>query len=246
MKYLLLITLIMTSLFVIKLFKQQQEFSNGTVEQIITPTVVPDAKIGDYAYSSLILTNKDIKLLSNLKTPLDGATLKVKYGCDAIVNGGFYDKENNHIGLFVENGKMVNAYQKNALFNGFIYIDAGEITMSTEIVRSSDYATQTGPVIIYEGNNYSFKLSNDDYSRRVIYIEYLNGLKEFLVLYRNDNKYLGPKLSEVYDLLANYSKNNGVEIKNAINLDGGFHSLFVNDKLTLSEASFIGSFFCIN
>jgi hypothetical protein len=46
-------------------------------------------------------------------------------------------------------------------------------------------------------------------------------------------------------LLDDLEKNSSINIKDAINLDGGTHSVYKSGQLNLTEASIAGGYFCI-
>jgi hypothetical protein len=52
-------------------------------------------------------------------------------------------------------------------------------------------------------------------------------------------------LSELPEIIENINNEKNLSLENVINLDGGAHSAFISDLVSLNEASPIGSYFCI-
>jgi hypothetical protein len=52
-------------------------------------------------------------------------------------------------------------------------------------------------------------------------------------------------LSELPDILQRLEDKAGLKFVDALNLDGGAHSVFVTDEVSLTELSLIGSYFCL-
>mgnify|MGYP001590102184 CR=1 FL=1 len=66
----------------------------------------------------------------------------------------------------------------------------------------------------------------------------------FLSFYNPISYYLGPNLEDLPGLLKSFEKETGIQIKDAINLDGGTASAFYAEGVSLTELRPIGSYFC--
>lgn len=201
-----------------------------------------------YGYSILgPLTGSSISLHSNLPSKQTGKELKESKGCAYLVNGGFYTKENTHLGLFATEEGTKSQGIKHPLFHGFFFktIDG---TMGIDRIIPEDplaFALQSGPLLIIEGKPATLSIIEDEQARRIAV-----GLDEFsnayfFAFYAINNPFQGPFLADMPELLQKAVNAEGIAIQYAINLDGGSHSAFYGSDITLAELSPIGSFFCI-
>ena len=116
-----------------------------------------------------------------------------------------------------------------------------------EIIKSlafdfSGFAFQTGP---YFSNSFApSSLNNTKYARRILIIKDANGNIYAAAIVGAENKFDGPTLGELDDILFNkLDSHNFVE---AINLDGGSAStLYVEGGFHLAEFSPVGALLCI-
>ncbi len=165
--------------------------------------------------------------------------------CKEVINGGFYTKDNQPTGLFTSEGTTLRGANLNALFNGFFLIDKD----NRAIINVSAPKTplrlglQTGPILIRNGKILSLAIHDDEFARRVIV-----GIAEketivFLVVYNPENPWNGPKLADTPTILSKVAAR--LQLRDAINLDGGSASTFVRGDLSLEELTHVGSFFCI-
>ncbi|MBI4067037.1 phosphodiester glycosidase family protein, partial [Candidatus Gottesmanbacteria bacterium] len=175
--------------------------------------------------------------------------------CRAGVNGGFYDKEGNPIGLFMSNNNYLGDILVNhPFFNGFfVGIDDGGLAIEGEKLpeRGYSFILQSGPLM--DGwKPTKLSIINDEAARRVVVVETTRKVKEgyigekyFMVLYDPDSHFSGPYLSQVPLILAKLQEQMGTQITLSLNLDGGGASAFYNDNIKLEELSPVGSFFCL-
>ena len=185
-----------------------------------------------------------LSLHLNLEDKKTAASANTELGCKLLVNGGFYSKEDKPIGLFVASGKTISNWQENRLFNGILGITKeGKVQI---IGSRGDFenAVQTGPVLVKDGVHKELAIKNDTPARRVVAGITIEGKLVFLSFFNPASYYLGPNLEDLPFLLKSFEKQTGIEIKDAINLDGGTASAFYAEGISLTELRPIGSYFC--
>jgi len=123
----------------------------------------------------------------------------------------------------------------------------------TRIFKSIDYKTnekayislQTGPILIKDANKINISIQNDKSARRTFsFLDNENNIY-FGSIYKFDSVYLGPTLDELPEVLSKFVSGFGIEVVDAVNLDGGSASFYFDVNTKLSELSFVGSYFCI-
>ena len=200
-----------------------------------------------YKTTWIIVRDTDkIELYSNLEEDLSSNDALSKHSCNYLVSGSFYTEEDTHIGLFVTNFVKLSGAQENATFNGYFYINEENksfITYTTP--QNPKIAVQSGPILIRDEDALTITLERDENARRIIAAVTKKGEVVFITIYDKSNTLLGPKLTEVPSILSELQKNTALEMKDAINLDGGSHSVFITNLIKLTEISTIGSYFCI-
>ena len=71
-------------------------------------------------------------LYSNLDEKTDSKSLSTKKSCAHLINGGFYDKENRHIGLFISEGATLQDSINSSLLNGYFSVSKTGTASITE------------------------------------------------------------------------------------------------------------------
>src|SRR5258706_8251551 len=97
-----------------------------SVEQII-PTQLPKNKNREIAvnnehfnYSLFSVTNiSSVTLIPNFSKKESSTTIMEKNNCKQAINGGFYDKHNNPLGLFISDSQKIGQQIPSTLLNGF-------------------------------------------------------------------------------------------------------------------------------
>lgn len=211
-----------------------------------------------YANQSLDLIYIEIpatasmSLIANFNEKLFGETLVEKNSCDVAVNGGFYKDDGLPLGLFLNKGKQLGRLSNSNVANGFFWQDDNglrsidrELPYSLEYI---DFIFQSGPYInIY---NRKLNLINDEYARRSL-VGYDNIQKRmyFISIISTDNKYSGPRLSDVPVIFSLPRVIRSLPLSQLLNLDGGGASFFYGrddiSELTLPAISSIGSILCV-
>jgi len=185
-------------------------------------------------------------LYPNYKDQITSSDAREKYDCTNLVSGGFYDEDNSPIGLFIGEGETLSKQVNNDTFNGYFSVsNNGDAKITSWVPSDVRIGLQTGPLLIYEGNLRNLKLSRDKEARRVVLAQTESDKLYFIVLYDSESFYQGPKLDELPKMIKDIEENIGEKVTYAINLDGGAASSFYTKDFSLTELSFVGSFFCM-
>lgn len=188
---------------------------------------------------------KNLDLHSNLQEKLTSTAIRAQRNCQALVNGGFYSKENKHLGLLISNYETFSKTLKSSLFNGFFSVDENGTNISNSPpANNSRLAIQSGPILIYNNESRILTINNDEPARRIVAATTNDTQVLFLVIHRDGSELQGPYLTQVPNLLLAFKNKTGININNAINLDGGSASVFITDSVYLPEVTQIGSYFC--
>jgi len=198
------------------------------------------------AYEIKIISDiSKIKLISNLSE--QKPTFEIAKDCQFLVNGGFYSKEDEHIGLFISEYEKLSPYRGNATFNGFLYFDKNEIPIVSENPpENTRVAIQSGPVIKLDSVYQKLAISNDKKARRVVAAVTDSGELAFLIIYQNNSRLYGPELAKLPQVLERIEEEESINFLSVINLDGGAASAFYDGETKFVESSTIGSYFCLN
>lgn len=163
----------------------------------------------------------------NLKTGLEHRGKKLLFA----TNGGMYQKDRKPLGLYIENYKTLqklntrsseygNFYLKP---NGVFYIQEGNArickTEDFEVVPSIQYATQSGPMLLIDGN------IHPEFNAQSKHRHIRNGVG---ILENGQLLFVMSKEKVTFYELANYFKNQGC--KNALYLDGFVSRTYLPEK----------------
>ena len=157
--------------------------------------------------------------------PLDISAWMKQTGAVALINGGYFDKNNQPTGLLVSDGQPVGS--SYAGFGGMLAVDAqGHITLRS--LRQQPYdptteqiqqATQSSPMLIIDGKRTQFQADSVSQRRSIVALD----TKGRLLLIASPNQSF--TLDELADLLSG----SDLSLKTALNLDGGASTaLYVN------------------
>lgn len=204
----------------------------------------------DTSYSFSLYKVEDIsklKLIPNYQDKKTAKDIKNEHNCNALFSGGFYMDNNQPIGLVISDGKLIRGYTSNVLMNAVLSVND---FLTPRITRQRpddqlDLALQTGPLLFENGSVLSLNLSNDKPARRVVAIT--TGANElyFLVVYNKDQVFDGPSLNDLPMVVSMISNKDDVGMADAVNLDGGSASTFIDSQINLQELTMVGSFFCV-
>lgn len=214
-----------------------------------TKTQNPQISTDSGGYKTVWIIVRDTNKLflnSNLDNKSNSNDLATKNSCVHLISGGFYDTKGNHIGLLISEGETISESQDNKLFNGYFSVSkTGVISITEYPVFSPRISLQSGPYLLKNSEKVKLSLEKDENARRIVVGVTKNQLVLFLVIYDQKNTFSGPKLAESSEIIEKVNKEAKLNMTNVINLDGGAHSAFITDLTKLSEASPIGSYFCI-
>jgi exopolysaccharide biosynthesis protein len=202
----------------------------------------------DYTINWFVLESSEtLSIHSNLINTARSTEAKENHSCKFLVNGGFYDQDNNHLGLLIENNELISKSISSETFNSFFVIDAD---LSVNILENEpelpvEIALQTGPMLIKDNQSINLELTSDKYARRVVVG--LNGENEivFIIIYDSKTKISGPLLSNLPDIIELFEEKSGIDVVSATNLDGGGASAFLTKEVSITENQIIGSYFCV-
>lgn len=248
MKKYILFALLVIGLYLVYLNKLPFKKSESEKTKGLNQVAGVDQKlplVGErYAYSIIKIDN-NLKLFSNLEMKMTSEELKEDYDCNSLVNAGFYDENDKHIGLFVSKGEVVSKRESNKLLNGYVFIDNGSVEITKEYLENFQYALQTGPVIM--ANNKMVNpdaLDNEKLGRRILMAKDKSDNVYFIAIFDPNAYFSGPSLSEIPKLVNQISEKSDIDFANIINLDGGTASAVKSKDFQLNELVPIGGFFC--
>jgi uncharacterized protein YigE (DUF2233 family) len=186
----------------------------------------------------------DVELIPNFSEKIPSEEILRTRDCKFGSNGGFYLKEGGPLGLFSTKGKIIGKQIQSTTFNGFFWKRDGKLFLDWQGQKDwegTDFALQAGPLFDVE---YLGKISfvDEEERRRVLVANDKGGKFYLLVIFEKDNKYSGPKLADITEVLR---KNGAIHFDRALNLDGGSASCFYGENgQKLWEIVNVGSFLC--
>jgi hypothetical protein len=211
----------------------------------IKQSVIIDVDKAPIRISWVIANPEEIELYSNLKDQKLSEEIWVNKSCRILVNGGFYSKENTHLGLFVNNFETISPVIKSSLLNSFLWINDDDLTIGNNSPDNNPrIAIQSGPLLFQEGKPLPLSINNDEPSRRIVAAKTDNKQLLFLAFYQDQSEYSGPMLGKLPEILKLFAQETNIRIIDAINLDGGSASVFISNYTRLNELAHIGSYFC--
>jgi len=189
-----------------------------------------------------------LQLWPNFDGKASSADLFKNYRCRFLINGGFYDQQNQPLGWFLSQEKLRHPQIKSALLNGFFFqnqqkeIGLEDVLPVNEVV----WGLQTGPILIFKGKPLKLQMAKDERARRMVVALGQSEELLFLAVTGPDSLASGPLLADLPFIAEKIGQALRVDFKTAINLDGGTASAFLNSEKTIKEYNSIGSFFCLN
>jgi exopolysaccharide biosynthesis protein len=256
-KFVLIFIIAIVLTLIVSLFmsskKNKPQVAGEPLLQEASPTnkleSTPQPSLGKYSISYIIVRSaSNISLHSNLSEKVTGKDLLINKLCSGLISGSFFTSEGKHIGLFIENGVILNKSSSIKTWNGYFYSDkSGAFKISSLEPKSSEmlFALQSGPLLILNKTKEKLESASSDHARRIVVAETAKNEAVFIVIYDSKNVISGPTLEELPKILEELSNKSNLKIVNALNLDGGSHSAFFTDDASMSEVSTIGSYFCI-
>jgi len=187
----------------------------------------------------------EIVLYSNLEEKLTADEISKDKKCKYLVNAGFHDEQNNHIGLFIAEYNIISYTKTSSTFNAYFSTNDGKAYITQIPINNPRISVQSGPGLIKNELIQKLTIKNDESARRVVAATNKSGDVLFIVIYSKDSLYQGPFLEQLPEVLMTLSNQINLKITDALNLDGGTHSAFYSDEVKLKELSLIGGYFCI-
>ncbi|MBI3397149.1 phosphodiester glycosidase family protein [Candidatus Woesebacteria bacterium] len=188
-----------------------------------------------------------LNLIPNFKEKKEFNEIAVAENCKAASNGGFYTKEDSPTGLFITGGKVMKKWEKTDFLNGVFVVDNNNKAFIGDKGPGGEVkiALETGPIIKRNSQLKVLSVANDKRARRV-----LVGITKaeevyFFVIYDSTSYYLGPYLVETGKMVQMIENSLKISLRDVLNLDGGSASAFLNDGILLTEATPVGSIFCL-
>ena len=187
-----------------------------------------------------------LELIPNFTEKMTSSDIADTHTCTKGINGGFYDTNSMPLGGFKSVDGVLKKPVSNRLIDGYIWNKGANraITLS-EPPDDAQWYLQAGPLLMLNGKTTAISIGNDEYRRRMIAGLTKDKRLLFLTVYNSESVYEGPLLADLPALLSLLNRNAGLNITDALNLDGGSASAFVSKDKVLQEFSPIGSFFCV-
>jgi hypothetical protein len=209
-----------------------------------------EIEIGERKFLAFYLEVPDasnITLLPNFDQAKNAFDLFAYQDCAGVISGGFYTPEGTPTGLFVSEGETLKKFTSSSFLNGVYSINDFETPRIGKAVPRDHLrlGLQAGPVLIENSFAQNLSILRDEEARRVVVGVTGENKTVFIVFYDPKSVFMGPMLEDMPRALELFGEKTGVVLADAMNLDGGSASAFFTAELNLSEASPVGSFFCV-
>lgn len=229
---------------------QEKVIQNEDMTTEILENSADEFEINKYRVILKDVTNYKVEIFPNFNTNNTSQNILEKFGCDILVNGGLYEKDGNPLGLYYLNGKYYSKIKASNLYNGILALDDNNNwdilkTKDLQINEDKKYYMQSGPLFIINGILSDIS-SISSGARRIIFAKDDNYKDYIIIMTVIDNFNLGPELTEIPEILTILNDKHDKSIINAINLDGGNSSLYIDGNYYLKESVFAGSFICFS
>lgn len=232
--------------------------SSLTVKPSISPKPTANdnrTKIIDVTFASQnirvvlspILSWESVILIPNFADKKNASTIVSENNCSLAINGGFYQKDSQPLGLFKIGEKTLGQVIKSNLVNGFFWQtkDTRQINFTYPEEEDFDFIFQSGPIFSLPRSQ-PVKIKDDKQARRSLIGEAKDRALYFIVLYDKDNLFSGPLLKDVPMIISQKELRQFADFTTLLNLDGGSASFFYSqDLITLSELISVGSLLCV-
>jgi len=209
-----------------------------------------EIEIGERKFLAFYMEVADasnITLLPNFDQAKTAFDLFANQSCTAIISGGFYTPEASPTGLFISEGETLKKFTSSTFLNGVYSINDFDTPRIGKGVPRDHLrlGLQAGPVLIENSFAQNLSILRDEEARRVVVGVTGENKTVFMIFYDPESVFIGPKLEDMPRALELFGEKTGVVLADAMNLDGGSASAFFTAELNLSEASPVGSFFCV-
>ena len=195
------------------------------------------------------IDNVDNLFLSANVNKLTSQEFVKKEFCSFLSSGGYYKSDYSPTGLLISEYKEISPFVTSSLADGIFSVnDFATPRITHEVPRDRlRMALQAGPLLKENGNFTNLTLRNDEAARRVVLAVTGENKAIFLIFYNPDSVFVGPLLKDLPKVLGLFEKQTGVVFADAMNLDGGTPTVFLDlsNDINLTEASIVGSYFCL-
>lgn len=202
-------------------------------------------------YYRQIKDSETLDLILNLPISSSSATLMKTHNCIFGSNGSFYTTQNQPLGLFYYQGKIVSPLISSPTFNGLLgktNNNSFEILAMPDFLLDSlltkyDFLIQSGPLFQLE-NKTAYEFIDNNSARRILVAQTKSRVLFLFAVTTNHDLSSGPTLGEI-PLIFSHSQIKSVgEFSQVLNMDGGMASVFFDEENFLSEVKPIGSLLC--
>ena len=206
--------------------------------------------VNDFEIIFTKLTLYKFEAIPNFKNQFTSQDIIDSKKCKVLFNGGFYMKNTYPLGLYYYNQNKIGNIIKSYIINGIITLDMDNqwnIMPSTDYSfdKSSIFVIQSGPILVSKSKIID-PLNINILGRRVLFVLDKSNNPGVLVAYNKNDINDGPDFNDLLDIIKILIKENGLDIYNAINLDGGNSSLYIDRFTFFKESTFPGSYFCFH
>jgi exopolysaccharide biosynthesis protein len=212
---------------------------------------IVDVAVGDISYKAAVYVTNDehqISLIPNFTEHETSAQLIDSTGCSFLVNTSYYSTDYEPLGYFETGGEVYRDYVQSSLLDGVVTLNTLDVPRITRLVPRDEliWGVQSGPVVYENGSPATLRMVRDENARRVLAAVTGDNELVFIAFYNSESVYVGPQMGELPKLIDQINEKAGLNIADAVNLDGGAASAFVEaGGFSLPEASVTGSFFCV-
>lgn len=225
-------------------------------EKISEPLVKPnEVKFDDKTYSFYyhkIKSNETLELIPNFKEASFSGKIFAENNCSFGINGGFYTKENQPLGLFQIGEKKYSNLIESTTFNGLFENQNNALSIKPAAANiisyhKNDFVFQSGPIFFVNPpipKNKQEKYIDKNYARRSL-VAYDHQNNSYLFsFFEKDNLTSGPRLEDISDIFLTKTLASITNFDFVLNLDGGSASAFYDKNVQVEEFKPIGSFLC--
>lgn len=234
--------------------KKQLTIINSPIRNsFVSPSPLPTSSVKSstvswngiaYVYEYFVINDiTQLTLIANFTQKKTSELLIKENSCQYAINGGYYDKNDKPLGLFI-NSSLKTQSIESALINGYLSI-SNKPTISFDPPDNPIIALQTGPILIVDGKKLKLAINNDEHARRMVAGISSKETLVFMTIYIPTSFVQGPQLEDLPDIIEQINKTLPNPLVSAINLDGGNASMFKNKDVYIPEVLPIGSLFCI-
>jgi exopolysaccharide biosynthesis protein len=206
-----------------------------------------EAQAGSFKYAFFEVGDiANLALRPNFTQKLGSDRIIENETCGALVNGGFYNTDNEPIGWFFVEGEELSSEEENRLFNGRLMLATDSAKILDEVVSAGVvFGLQSGPLLIIDSETTNLGIRDDESRRRVVAAVDEGQNLTFMVIVGLNSLFEGPLLADLPEVVEAISRQEDMLIVDAMNLDGGSASTYYDGTVRIRETSYVGSYFCL-